>query len=239
MDSTSKNNIIISTHNIRSRLMEAIKRGDIFEVEKLQSQIDKIFTVDSLDILKRIPGDKLRACKNIVLSHNTLYSYAAEEGGASPVQLHFMTEKYAIMIEHSETQEQVLTTHSRLLEEYTKLSNLAKKTPSNTISQKAVQFIEENFSYDITMEDIATNIHVHPSHLMKAFKKEMKITLGNFIIEKRLEEAKQLLIFSHLSITEIVYMVGFSNPQYFSRVFKNKIGITPKEYRQFNIIDDC
>ena len=165
--------------------MKAIKKGDILEVEKLQLEVDEIFKSDSLDLLKRIPGDKLRAFKNISLSHNTLYSYAAEEGGVSSVQLHFLTEKYAIMIEHSETHDQVQTIHSRLLEEYTRLSNLAKKTPSNTISQKAVKFIEENFLYDIAIEDIAKSIHVHPSHLMKVFKKEMQVTLSYFIVEKR------------------------------------------------------
>jgi len=82
------------------------------------------------------------------------------------------------------------------------------------------------------MEEMAGKLHVHPSHLMRVFKKEKGITISHFRNLRRIKEAKELIQFSNLSMTEIAIMVGFSNSQYFSKFFKEAEGVTPVEYRK-------
>jgi AraC-like DNA-binding protein len=185
-----------------------------------------------LKILNRVPNNKLRSYKNILLSHNTLYSYAAEKGGLSPWQSHFITEKYAIMIEHAGTISELEEIHINMVMEYSDRSIRKPKNSKLTIVEKAESYIETNFSEDISIEEMAKNLHVNPSHLMRVFKKEKGMTISHYRNLRRIREAKELILFSRLPITEIAIMVGFSSPQYFSKLFKEEEGATPVQYKK-------
>ena len=119
-----------------------------------------------------------------------------------------------------------------MLEEYSDPSIRFLEIEKATITEKAEHFIRMNFSEDISIEEIAQKLHVHPSHLMRTFKKEKGMTISHYRNLTRMKEAKDLLTNSNLSIIEIAIIVGFNNQQYFSRVFKEEVGVSPKEYRQ-------
>lgn len=85
-----------------------------------------------------------------------------------------------------------------------------------------------------SIDYFADKIHLSPSYLSDLLKKETgfgtKDQINHFIIEK----AKDLLLGETESVSEIAYSLGFNYPHYFSRLFKNKTGMTPQEYRQLN-----
>lgn len=64
------------------------------------------------------------------------------------------------------------------------------------------------------------------------FKKETGSSLGSYIIERRMEKAKALLAEGKLTVSEVAFAVGYDNFTYFSRLFKNKVGVMPKEYKK-------
>lgn len=229
--SSEKNEMIIKSHKFREKLMHAIQYGDINLIKGYKETVKNILDEDIVDILKRVPGDQVRSFKNFLLSHNTLYGYAAEKGGVSPVKSHYITEKYAIMIEHTNSIDKLRVIHDNILDECVKAVRNARKIEFTSLSQKIINYIELYFSEEISVEKIAGHIHVHPSHLMRTFKKEMGTTITTYINNRRIEEAKELLTRSNLLITDISIMVGFSDPQYFSKVFKKLVSMTPKEYR--------
>jgi AraC-like DNA-binding protein len=119
-----------------------------------------------------------------------------------------------------------------MITEYTDPSIRKSKSNKQTIVEKAEDYIEMNFSEDISMEEMAKKLHVHPSHLMRVFKKEKGITISHYRNLRRIKEAKELILFSNLSMTEIAIMVGFNNSQYFSKFFKDVEGVTPVEYKK-------
>ncbi|MEH7239179.1 helix-turn-helix transcriptional regulator [Bacillus sp. JJ1562] len=223
---------IESVHKLREKLLYGIQLGDRDLISEYEKEAFKKFRDEQLNILNRVPNNKVRSYKNILLSHNTLYSYVAEKGGLSPWQCHFISEKYAIMIEFAETLSELDQIHSNMMTEYSDLSIRKSKSENLTIVEKTENYIEMNFAEEISMEEMARKIHVHPSHLMRAFKKEKGMTISNYRNLRRLKEAKELILFSHLSMTEIAIMVGFSTPQYFSKFFKEVEGTTPIEYKK-------
>ncbi|MFB3170145.1 AraC family transcriptional regulator [Neobacillus sp. 179-C4.2 HS] len=219
-------------HKLRESLLHGIQLGDKELVAQYEKDIYRQLEENQLNILNRVPNDKVRSYKNILLSHNTLYSYAAEKGGLSAWQTHFISEKYAIMIEHAEAISELDRIHSNMITEYTDPSIRKSKSNKQTIVEKAEDYIEMNFSEDISMEEMAGKLHVHPSHLMRVFKKEKGITISHYRNLRRIKEAKELILFSNLSMTDIAIMVGFSNSQYFSKLFKEIEGVTPVEFKK-------
>lgn len=98
------------------------------------------------------------------------------------------------------------------------------------------KYIDNHFYETINLVDIAKKYHVSKEHLSRLFKKEVGVSVQNYIIEKRIEYSKRLLMRNGmLSIKTISIMSGYLDLQYFYRVFKRKVGITPSKYRNDNI----
>ena len=101
-----------------------------------------------------------------------------------------MSEKYAVMIEHSENISQLEKIHLNMLNEYADPTIRITKSENLSIVEKAENYIEMNFAEDISIEEMAGKLHVHPSHLMRAFKKEKGITISNYRNLRRIKKAK-------------------------------------------------
>lgn len=82
-----------------------------------------------------------------------------------------------------------------------------------------------------SVEDIAKNLNVTPRYLSDALKVETGKTAKEWIHIELLEAAKDLLLSSDATIAEVAYTLGFEYPNYFARLFKKKVGITPTQYR--------
>lgn len=103
---------------------------------------------------------------------------------------------------------------------------------AETIVNQVKKLIAENLSSDIQRDELAAEVHISPGHLTRIFKKEEGIALSDYIIKKRIFVSKQLLRKTALSITAIASRVGFAYASYFTKVFKEQVGMTPQEYRQ-------
>lgn len=104
---------------------------------------------------------------------------------------------------------------------------------SNKIIEKAVSYIRENFSSDITLSSLAKMFSVSPEHFSRLFKKETGLGFSKYINSLRLQYAEQLLKSSkEQSITHIAEICGFEDSNYFSKKFKEMYGISPKKLQK-------
>lgn len=99
------------------------------------------------------------------------------------------------------------------------------------IIQEIEIYIKSHLSEDLSLEKLASKVHVSSGHLSRIYKKETGYNLSYFIQTMRLEKAKALLKKTNMKTYEIAEKVGISDPVYFSKIFKNHTGLTPKEYR--------
>ena len=120
----------------------------------------------------------------------------------------------------------------KFLMECTQAVASVKKAEENPIIKKVCAYVDENLSSDISLETAADFAGVSSFYLSKLFKEEKGETFINFISDKRLEKSRQLLSETNLSIKEITAEVGYNDQNYFSRIFKTKYGLSPKEYRK-------
>ena len=96
----------------------------------------------------------------------------------------------------------------------------------------AIQFISNHVNQHISVEDVARNLNMDRTTLSKKFKRELGFNISNYIMRRKLEEAKSLLTYTDRTISEISEYLCFSTQSYFQNVFKAKYGMTPKEYRK-------
>jgi len=111
---------------------------------------------------------------------------------------------------------------------------IGKKNGKPTYSfivKKCIAFIQGNYTQNITLSEAAQAIEVSHSYLSFLFKQEMGINFNAYLSRYRVEQAKQLLKANNMKIYEVADAVGFSDPYYFSRVFKEITGTSCKEYR--------
>jgi len=98
---------------------------------------------------------------------------------------------------------------------------------------KAVeQYITDNLKEDINLKDTAAKFNLSPYYFSRTFKKVFGYNFSDYLNLIRINKAKELLKDDSLSIKEICYLVGYSDPNYFSKVFKKYEGVTPTEYRE-------
>lgn len=102
----------------------------------------------------------------------------------------------------------------------------------NSYVQKGIEFISSNYSYAITVEDIADYVGVSRSHLFRSFQNVLGQSPKEYLTEFRMKQACYLLEHSDLSITAIANSLGFDNSLYFSKTFHKQKMMSPKEYRQ-------
>ncbi|MCR5620403.1 MAG: helix-turn-helix domain-containing protein [Treponema sp.] len=104
-------------------------------------------------------------------------------------------------------------------------------TKDNHIVKKAEDYIEKRMSEDLSLEDVAAAINVSPSYLSRMFKDVKGENYINYLTDMRLRRARELLRDPRMPIKEISAEIGFNDQNYFSRIFKNKFGMTPTEFR--------
>lgn len=96
---------------------------------------------------------------------------------------------------------------------------------------KVLSYINENYEYDIGMEELAEKFGVSSRYIRKCFKEETGISCSQYIASLRIEKAKEMLWSGSETVTEIAARTGFNSSQYFCRVFQQYTGMTPLEYR--------
>ena len=95
----------------------------------------------------------------------------------------------------------------------------------------AVTYIQEHDTQRITLAALAAHADRNPQYLSAAFTKELGMSVTEYITSLRIERAKELLISTGTSVSEIGSQVGYNDPKYFSRIFLKSTGENPRAYR--------
>lgn len=111
--------------------------------------------------------------------------------------------------------------------------NATEKTKSDPDTlQRAIEYIHRHIADDLTVEVIAASCYISKYYLCRLFKKRMGITIMDYVLQTRIVMAKELLADGKSSVTHTCMTCGFGNPSYFSRVFKEKTGLSPIKYKK-------
>lgn len=99
------------------------------------------------------------------------------------------------------------------------------------IISNAIRYVLTNIDRNISHQDIANDAFVNASYLSQLFKEKTGMTMGMYVADLKVERAKRLLEKREMKVCEMSIMLGYADVEYFSRLFKHKVGCTPKEYQ--------
>lgn len=184
-------------------------------------------------ILFHNPG-QLDHLKARMLELLSILSRAAVEGG---VDINKLLSKNLDNINKAmkiDNQEDLCAWISSALNGFLDLVYSAQDARKITQISPAINYIDANFDKQISLADIARAAHLSVSRLAHVFKEQMNITIIDYLTSVRIERAKQLLLATAQSCTEICFQVGYNNQSYFTRTFKDLAGMTPRQFRDRN-----
>jgi two-component system response regulator YesN len=207
-------------------LMGKVKIGD-------QTGAKEILNSILGTILFQSPGD-LGVLKVRLLELLTILSRSAVEGG---VDINVMLEKnlgYINKVMQIFNQEDLCAWISSALNEFIELVYTSQDAKKVTQVTPAINYIDANYDKPVTLAEIARASHLSSSRLAHVFKEQMGITIIDYLTSVRIERAKRLLLATDQNCTEICFQVGYNNQSYFTRTFKDLVGIPPRKFRALN-----
>lgn len=147
-----------------------------------------------------------------------------------------MMNEMLYIVQHAKESPFHLIGHLYLFFDYlTQSAKSTKPIQSSKMSdyyiKEAINYIEQNFQNDITIEDIAAVCGINRSYFGKIFRNSIGRTPQEFLMNYRMIKATELLKLTSLSIADIGSAVGYENQLHFSRAFKTIYGISPREWR--------
>ena len=222
---------IVDVHNtlaLEQTIMNYVKKGDI---DSLNEFIKKPVVVNS----GKIASDQIRQQKNIFIVSCTLVARAAIRGGMDVNDSLSLSDMYIRKCELMNNISQIANLQLRMIIDYTEKVNKLKSgqhTSKLTIDVK--NYILHHLSEPITTSAIADALYMSRGYLCEKFKKESGVTITDFILSTKTDEAKRLLTITDKSISAIGEFLGFSSQSHFNNTFKKYEGITPKKYRLLN-----
>lgn len=103
-----------------------------------------------------------------------------------------------------------------------------------SVVDKVRAYIASHLSEDLSRDDIAGHVCLHPDYLARLFKGELGMTISEYVLQERIRKARELLSESAQPITAIAYELGYGNYSHFSKMFKKAVQMSPQEYRKLH-----
>lgn len=211
-----------------NKLMAAIETGNLEKLSVVEKEINLIVS----NLPDRIANNPLRSRKNLAFVTNTLLRKSAEKGGVHPLYIDSISEKFAIQIEKTSSIQQLMDLHKKMYMEYCDAVRRLSLSNWSPLIKSTIEYIRLHIDQELRLEVIARAVHTSSYELSRQFNKETGQSITAYINKQRIHEAVQLLQNESMSITDIAQMVGFSDVNYFTKVFKQFQGCTPSKFRQ-------
>ena len=227
-----ENNVHHNPYDQEMREFGSIENGDLIQLEKsLQEDYDG--TIGTL------AKDPLRNLKTLGIVLVTLASRAAIRGGLSPEISFSLSDSYIQQIEECKDLALVAPLAHKAEFQYAEMVHEIKekqkgilKKQKNPRINKCKDFIFSHLHDRITLEDLAAEADCNPNYLSQLFKECEGISISGYILQEKINRAKNLLIYSDYSYIEIATYLGFSSQSHLGTQFKKHTGYTLRQYRE-------
>jgi YesN/AraC family two-component response regulator len=208
------------------RILQFIKEGrkeEFINHFKLENQDNQV------GILAK--KSQLRNKKNLAITVITLGTRAAMEGGLQEETAYTLSDLY---IQNIEELNDSASVEHYMVEALSDFADRVRKNRQSKYSKPinhCINYIFNHLYEDLSIVTLAELNKMHPNYLSSLFKKEVGVSLAEYIQRSKIDEAKSLLTFSDYSILKISSLLNYNDQSHFTKTFKKFTGITPKQYK--------
>ena len=230
--SSKENEQIHGTYQFENLMLSYIRDG---EVQKLRTLLESVAEQGEMPQGK-LASDPLRQAKNLLIGFVAIVGKVAGIGGGMDVEdAYQLIDLYTQECEKAQSVEDVYLLQYNMVLDFTEKVAQAK-LPVGLSKEifAAIQFNQNHTNTQIGIDDVSEAVGKSRSALTRQFKAETGKTVTEFITESKLRDAKRLLRYSDMTLSEIASYLSFSSQAYFQTVFKARTGLTPMEYRKKN-----
>ena len=210
---------------VEAAMLEAIRRGDISEAI-YQQNLFMGFTLD-----QRV-ADPLQDAKYMVIAVNTAYRKAIEQAAVHPLYIDAISGRFVVEIENAETTDQLLALIPKMIRHYCLLVQKHSLERYSGPVRDCLNYIDFHYMEPLSLESLAARFVINKNYLSSRFHKEVGMTVTDYINKTRVQRSEELLGKKTLSMQRIAEQCGFSDANYFTRIFKKINGISPNAYRK-------
>ncbi|MDE7323506.1 MAG: AraC family transcriptional regulator [Lachnospiraceae bacterium] len=154
------------------------------------------------------------------------------EGGLELEQAYRLSDFYILKMDSCSTTKAIADLHQDMVLDFTGKMLVLQK---NAILSKPIllctDYIYSHINERITINELAKYTALSPSYLSRLFKQNLGISISDYIREKKIEKAENLLKYSNYSLIDIANYLAFSSQSHFIQTFEKYVGLTPKKYR--------
>jgi two-component system response regulator YesN len=143
-----------------------------------------------------------------------------------------LTPIYGLQAEESRHRAELEARLSALITEQADQIAAQRQTKNKSAVERATDFIQANLHREISLDDVAEQLHFTPSYLANLFKKATGETVVEYISRLKMERAAELVCDPDTKIAAVAQALGYNDRRYFSELFRRMFGCTPSEYRE-------
>jgi len=216
-------------HNTRSyekEMLNFVREGDV-------NGLNNFFSTSIYGQVGITSSEQIRQHKNLFVVSTTLVSRAAIDGGLYEDEAFTLSDMYIRRCEELFSVEAIMQLSYKMAIDYTKrVFSVDARTSLSPLVASVVTYIRSNISADLSCGALADLFSIHRNQLSKKFKEDTGKTLSEFVMYEKIRRAKNLLVGTDKSFSEISYYLGFSSQSHFQTTFKRFTNQTPGEYRE-------
>ena len=214
-----------NTLALEEMLMDLVRRGDTAVLKGRMAAAPAVRG-------GTIAPTQLRQLRNTFIVSVTLAARAAIRGGMREEEAFSLSDGFIQRVELLTDPGKIMNLQYSMILEYTEqVEKLHLGRQPTRLAADVANYVRRHLSEPISVEDMAADFFLSRPHLSAKFKQETGVTLTDYILTEKTEEAKRLLRYSDKSLSSISAYLGFSSHGHFARVFKKYSGLTPSEYR--------
>lgn len=210
---------------------DAVASGDVSYIENHCNNYD-FSKLSGLGKLSETPLQNLRY--HFVIT-TAMITRSCIHSGMEHEKAYTLSDFYIHKMDSCQTIEDISTLHDVMCIDFCqKMLKIKKHQLLSKPIVLALDYIYNHIHYRVTISEIAEHLNLSESYLSKLFHKEMGIPISQYILDKKIDKAKNLLQYSEYTIVEIANYLAFSSQSHFIQVFQKKTGMTPHKYRTSN-----
>ena len=210
---------------VENQLLQAISRGLSHKVEVIMANM-------SSSHFEKRTTDPIRNMQNYCIIMNTLLRKAVENGSVHPFYIDKLSSDFGRKIEQVTSMESARKLQKDMIHKYCLLVKNHSMKGYSPLVQKIITSIDTDLTADLSLNALASRMNVNASYLSTLFKRETGSTLTDYVNEKRVQHGILLLHSTNLQIQTIASYCGIPDVNYFTKLFKKRVGKTPKAYRE-------